>query len=380
VGAALGWIVCGWLGAYCISIETPSEFVLIDGGTAQSFSNWKSLVVNKERIDSLFVTHIDNDHVNGVLKLLQHDDCPRIDQLYFNGAAQLFGQLDHTEEPDRISDIKLQALTEESSTVENRGQIGYSEGTSLSYLLTSKNINCNAVVGGTALYREKCPCFKVGSMKFSVIGPEQSVLQRLKDCWKDKLNERKIKPKVISKAYYEAFEQYAKNLRDLAPTNSTPIASTQELSIQSLANVDFEDDNSTTNMSSLSFLIEANDKRLLYLSDCHANAVISWLDHLNMREIIVDAVKISHHGSKNNTSLELLKRIVCNKYLISTNGKSHGHPDLEVLARIADVNKDSGAEIVLNYELDHIPDWFTTELEISYPNITLSMNSSEVYL
>ncbi|WP_219812006.1 hypothetical protein, partial [Vibrio jasicida] len=68
------------------------------------------------------------------------------------------------------------------------------------------------------------------------------------------------------------------------------------------------------------------------------------------------------------------------KYLISTNGNSHGHPDLEVLARIAVVNKDSGAEIFMNYEVDHIPDWFTNELKESYPNIKLSMDSCEVDL
>ncbi|MFA0145336.1 MBL fold metallo-hydrolase [Vibrio lentus] len=363
----------------CISIETQSEFVLIDGGTAQSFSNWKSHVIGQDKIDSLIVTHIDNDHVNGIIKLVQHDDCPDIEQFYFNGAEQLFGQLNFTDEQDRMSDTKLRALSEELSTAGNRDQIGYSEGTSLSYLLASKNIDCNAVVGGEALFREKCESFTVGSMKFSVIGPEKSVLQDLKDCWKDKLNERRVKPKIISKAYYEAFEQYAKTLQDIAPIAS-PIASTYETSVESLSNVDFDDDQSPTNKSSLSFLIESDGKRLLYLSDCHADSVISWLDHRGLEKVEVDAVKVSHHGSKNNTSLELLKRIVCNKYLISTNGNSHGHPDLEVLARIAVVNKDSGAEIFLNYEVDHIPDWFTRELERSYPNIMLSMNSGEVDL
>ena len=363
----------------CISIETQSEFVLIDGGTAQSFSNWKASVIGKDKIDSLIVTHIDNDHVNGIIKLLLHDDCPNIDQFYFNGAEQLFGQLGDTDKQDRKSDTKLQALSIEGSTAGNREPIGYSEGSSLSYLLAKKNFDCNAIVDGKSLYREKCQSFYVGSIKFSVIGPDKAALQDLKSDWEDKLNERRIKPKIISKAYYEAFEQYTKNLQGTVK-NIVPITSSEETCIESLSNVNFEDDNSLPNKSSLSFLIESNGKRLLYLSDCDAKMVTSWLDHLDLKNIKVDAVKISHHGSKNNTSLELLKRIVCNKYLISTNGKSHGHPDLEALARIAVINKSSGAEIFLNYEVDHIPDWFMADLENSYPNITLSMNSCEVVL
>lgn len=363
----------------CISIETQSELVLIDGGTAQSFSSWSSHVIGKDKIDSLIVTHIDNDHVNGIIKLLQHDDCPDIGLFLFNGPEQLFGLLNDKEARDRISDTKLRALSEESSTAGNRDQVSYSEGTSLSYLLSSKDIKCNAVVCGEALYREKCQSFNVGSVKFSVIGPEQSVLEDLKDCWEDKLIERRIRPRIISKAYYEAFEQYVKTLQGIVQ-NITPIASSEATTIESLANVAFEDDHSPTNKSSLSFLIESNSKRLLYLSDCHAGAVISWLNHIDVEKIEVDAVKISHHGSQNNTSLDLLNRIVCNKYLISTNGNSHGHPDLETLARIAVVNRDSGAEIFLNYEVEHIPDWFMKELETSYPNITLSMNSCEVDL
>ena len=363
----------------CISIETQSEFVLIDGGTAQSFSNWKASVIGKDKIDSLIVTHIDNDHVNGIIKLLLHDDCPNIEQFYFNGAEQLFGQLGNTDKGDRRSEAKLQALSVESSTVGNKEEIGCSEGSSLSYLLAKKNLNCNAIVHGKALYREICKSFYVGTIKFSVIGPAQAALQDLKSEWEDKLNERRIKPKIISKSYYEAFEKYTKNLQGTVK-NIVPITSSEEACIESLSNVNFEDDNSLPNKSSLTFLIESNGKRLLYLSDCDTKMVTSWLDHLSLQTIKVDAVKISHHGSKNNTSLELLKRIDCNKYLISTNGKSHGHPDLEALARIAVVNKKSGAKIFLNYEVDHIPNWFIAELRTCYPNITLCMNSCEVDL
>ncbi|EAN3867528.1 hypothetical protein EGC15_23940, partial [Salmonella enterica] len=65
---------------------------------------------------------------------------------------------------------------------------------------------------------------------------------------------------------------------------------------------------------------------------------------------------------------------------ISTNGNSHNHPDIETIARIALVNNESETEILLNYELEKIPDWFIKELSENYPSMTLIMNSCEVEL
>lgn len=364
----------------CVSIETQSEFVLIDGGTAQSFDGWKEQIVGHvSKIDSVIVTHIDNDHVNGVIKLLTHPDCPSVDRIYFNGAEQLLGQLSTDSEVDRRTDVKLQAISEESSEVGDKDPIGYSEGTSLSYVISDKGYPCNDVVSGEALYREKCACFDIGSLKFNIIGPDLSALSELKKVWENKLEERNIRPRIISKSYYDAFEHYASSVQEQTSDNYQ-ISSTEQRSIEALANAAFDDDDSPTNKSSFSFLVEFEEKKILYLGDCHAQIVMSWLDEQHLDSIKVDAVKISHHGSQNNTSLDLLRRIECDKYLISTNGKSHGHPDLETLARIAIVNAQHQADIHLNYDLDIIPEWFTSNLNDNYPTINVLLNSCEVEL
>ncbi|WP_067215600.1 ComEC/Rec2 family competence protein [Marinomonas gallaica] len=361
----------------CVSIETLSEFVLIDGGTAQSFDGWKEQIVGHvSKIDSVIVTHIDNDHVNGVIKLLTHPDCPSVDRIYFNGAEQLFGHIS-TEESDARTDVKLQALSEESSEVGDKDPIGYSEGTSLSYVIFDKGYTCNDVVGGEALYREKCAQFEIGSLKFNVIGPDLSALSGLKKVWEEKLEERNIRPKILSKSYYDAFEQFTSSVQEKSSYNYQ-ISSTEQTSIEALANATFDDDSSPTNKSSFSFLVECEDKKILYLGDCHAQIVMSWLDEQQLDSIKVDAVKISHHGSQNNTSLDLLRRIECDRYLISTNGKSHGHPDLETLARIAIVNTQTQTEIHLNYDVETIPEWFVSDLHENYPMIKLLLNSCEV--
>ncbi|EOI7869433.1 MBL fold metallo-hydrolase [Yersinia enterocolitica] len=364
----------------CVSVETESEFILIDGGTAQSFDAWKSQIIGKkDKIDSIIVTHIDNDHINGIIKLLTHSDCPSVKQVYFNGAEQLFGQLAGDVKEDRRVKLKLEALSAECSAISNKESIGYSEGTSLSYVLSSAKIKCNAIVSGNALYREICESFEIGSLKFTLISPEKSSLDTLKQIWGNKLEQHNIKPRIINKHFYDAFEQYTGNVK-ASIQNNHPISSERMSSIAALANSPFVDDDSPTNISSFAFLIEKDDKKILYLGDCNSEVVTSWLDQNKIKKMKVDVVKVSHHGSKNNTSLVLLERINCSKYLISTNGHSHSHPDIETIARIAFVNSESGTEILLNYELETIPRWFVTELSEKYPLIKLIMNSCEVEL
>ncbi|MFI8394479.1 ComEC/Rec2 family competence protein [Pseudomonas sp. NPDC078863] len=363
----------------CISITTESEFILIDGGTAQSFEDWKEHIIDKTKvINTLIVTHIDNDHVNGIIKLLQHEKCPEILNILFNGAEQFFGKPHEDRATSYLTDRKLQALACELTTPEENIRIGYSEGTSLSYTINTRGLKCNEVVSGEAIYREKLPQFNIGLIKFTIIGPQKSSLDALIESWKDQLNSKLIKPKIINKTYYEAFDLYASSLTP-SPTDY-PISNITSRTIKSLASEPFVEDTSPTNMSSLSLLIEDGDKRILCLGDCYPSTVISWLDDNNIQKLKVDAVKVSHHGSRSSTSMELLDRLDCSIYMISTNGKSHGHPNLETLARIAETNKSKTTRIITNYRLENIPQWFFKEIQDKYSNVTIEINDREIEL
>lgn len=364
----------------CISIQTENNFVLIDGGTAQSFYTWKESIVGQfEKIDLLIITHIDNDHTNGIIKLIEAEGCPEIKQVYFNGVEQLFKHFDDTNRSDRRIDTKLNALASECTVASDKEDIGYSEGTSLSYILNRHSLKCNEINSGQSISVENTQKFETGTLSFNIIGPDLATLSELKKNWQYKLNERNIRTKIINKYFANSFEAYIQNFEN-STAHTNLISSSKVNSIESLANEPFVPDSSLTNKSSFSFLIEHNNKRVLYLGDCHAETVISWLNNNQIDKIKVDAVKISHHGSRNNTSLELLERIDCQRYLVSTNGKSHGHPHLETLARIAVINKDAKTNIYFNYDLKNIPTWFTDELHENYKNINLCMNAYEVEL
>lgn len=363
----------------CISIATASDFILIDGGTAQSFDEWRVQVIDKTKtISALIVTHIDNDHVNGIIKLLQHDKCPEIKSILFNGAEQFFGKPHEDSGTSYSTDRKLQALACELTVPMENIRIGYSEGTSLSYLINTRKLKCNEIVSGEALHREILPHFNIGQIKFTTIGPEKSSLDALIATWKEQLNSKLIKPKIINKIYYDTFDLYASTLNP--PPINYPISNITSRTIESLASEPFVEDTSQTNMSSLCFLIEHGDKRILYLGDCYPSTVISWLDTSKIQKLKVDAVKISHHGSKSSTSMELLDRLDSPIYMISTNGKSHGHPNLETLARIAESNKSKATRIITNYQIDNIPQWFAKELKDEYSKVTIEIDDCEIEL
>ncbi|NNG81330.1 MBL fold metallo-hydrolase [Acinetobacter sp. ANC 5378] len=363
----------------CISIQVKDHFILIDGGTADSFDDWKTQVIGViKKIDTLIITHIDNDHVNGIIKLLQHPQCPEIGEIYFNGVEQLLESNICVDSEDKL-DRRLEALKAELSTINQNIQIGYSEGTSLSYLIKSKNINCNPIVAGEAIFREKVAEFYSKDIKFNLIGPTSEDLNELRKKWKDKLRQKNIKARIISKKYAKAFETYLSSLEQGNHLNKQ-ISSTTFNTIDALASSQFVTDPSLPNKSSLSFLIEYDEKKILCLGDCHVETVESWLDSIGVDVINVDLVKISHHGSKNNTSLSLLNRINCQNYYISTNGNIHNHPDLETLAKITKVNKSKETFIYLNYEIKNIPAWFLEEINNSYSNIKIMMGVEEIDL
>ena len=75
----------------------------------------------------------------------------------------------------------------------------------------------------------------------------------------------------------------------------------------------------------------------------------------------LDLFKVSHHGSQNNLSLELLELIDCSRYVISTNGSRHHHPDPEAIARILVAGGDE-PELLFNYYEDEQSRWDDDDL------------------
>ena len=77
--------------------------------------------------------------------------------------------------------------------------------------------------------------------------------------------------------------------------------------------------------------------------------VLSYISKQNEdKKMPFELVKVSHHGSKFDTSSNLFNYITSKRYLILTNGNGYDHPDLESIAKII-LKQDDKKEILFNY-------------------------------
>lgn len=93
--------------------------------------------------------------------------------------------------------------------------------------------------------------------------------------------------------------------------------------------------------------------RCLLAADAFPEVIARSLD----LSVEIAVFKLSHHGSQANTSVSLLNAIRCKKFLISTDGSIHHHPDQALIARI--LEHVPNPEFIFNYENSHTSRWRT---------------------
>lgn len=109
------------------------------------------------------------------------------------------------------------------------------------------------------------------------------------------------------------------------------------LDVKDMSRLPLGVDHSPPNGSSIAFVLEHYGRQLLLLGDAHASDYEASYASSRQAHPTVgppDVVKVSHHGSRNNTTARLATFGAPN-YLVSTNGEHFGHPDDAALARLA---------------------------------------------
>jgi hypothetical protein len=79
----------------------------------------------------------------------------------------------------------------------------------------------------------------------------------------------------------------------------------------------------------------------------------------------LDALKVSHHGSRGNTDNRLIEMLDCDRFLISCDGSVHRLPDNEAIGRII---KHGGASpgVFFNYRCKRTKMWDDDRLRTKY--------------
>lgn len=302
--------------------EGDVKNILVDGGTGrESYRHLKStfqeLKLNSQYIDLLIVTHCDDDHIKGIIDIFEDSSIDKeiIKKVWFNSGSLISEKLEEaTAESGR--DIPI--------IINNSKEKSVRQGITLEQEL--KRLKCweeNLIM---SLFEDY-----IGEAKITVLSPNFIGLKKLNKAWE-----------------YEKAKE--KNMSSINTDYSIPM--------EELLKNKFQEDKRVPNGSSIAFILEYNDKKIMMLGDSHPSVVEASLKELGyscIQKLKVNVLKVSHHGSKSNTSESLFNCIDCEDFVISTNGKSHGLPNKESLARIVSTrSKDQCTKFYFNYDLKNI--------------------------
>ena len=332
----------------------PSHYFLIDGGYVDTYKDYllpklKEISENGGAIDVIVVTHIDADHISGIIKLLEEEALPiSIGEIWYNGYRHIQSVVKVSANGEHFvhDNICKAVQLAESKKISAR------QGCTLSTLIARKGIPWNVPLSGATI--KGLYSFSFGKATIHILSPNSDDISNVESFWKKKL----IIDGLLSKAHSEEFwdDAFEYSLSKDKPGfhyHERNVSKSYDL-IKMMEEI-YEPDDSATNGSSIAFVLEVDEKRVLFLGDAHAETIVDSLMELYGKEnapFWFDAVKLSHHGSYNNNSPELLKLIRCNNWLISTNGDKYNHPDFPTLAHIIANGNNHEPRLYFNYNIE----------------------------
>lgn len=274
--------------------------ILIDGGVepGQIYVNTikkeiKSIVDRKETIDLWIISHIDDDHIGGILNFLNDKELiPKVNlsntEFWFNYSNWDYETAIATNRKSTLSvpqGIRLRNFLRSSSKL---------------YEVITANPNPKDIHGA----------------KVTLISPNKAKFEKLVDKWKKE--ETKIRQKTNFKLINALQNDYSTRIEDF------------DLS-------EFKEDDSEENGSSIAFILEYNSKKIMFLADSHPSVIaesLSSLGYSKSNKLMLDYMQIAHHGSKFNNSDKPLEMIECSNFIISGDAvNKHRLPNKETLAR-----------------------------------------------
>lgn len=342
----------------CFFISHQDYHLLIDTGYEETYTNFllprfSALKASGKKLSRLIITHIDEDHIHGAIPFLENNGTKDesnvipIEQVWHNS----YRHLHRNEEKAEISDEgqqQLARLQTAGSSVDSN--VSARQGSSLAALLLRGEYQWNTdFEGGPAM----APCIpiKIGEgITITLLSPTKEKLEKLERFWKRELKKIGFRDRFgPNDLFDDAYEFLLLKEKDSNPKLlDTPVSSSEE-SFETLFNTTTKEDGRASNGSSIAFVLEIGDKKLLFLGDAHPSMILTSLKSIyGEGPVQFDFIKISHHGSYYNSNLELLNFIDAPKYCISTNGIGH-HPNRETLCWIVGRASTYTRTIYFNY-------------------------------
>jgi len=299
------------------------HFMLIDGGppgvyTAHLKPALLALAGQGAALDAIMLTHVDEDHVAGLVDLA-YDLVDAKDKkikpfiparaLWYNTFRQALGLPDFA-----YSQFQDFLATPAPDGSINPVAFSITQGELLLAAARDLEVPVNPGFDQGLVQLAKTPRpQQVDGVNLWVLGPRPQNLEKLKKDWLKWYEQRKKKPSFGSGA------QRSANAIDRA----------------------------VANRSSIILLAESGGRRILLTGDAHGDDILFALKQAGLTDangrLHLDVFKVQHHGSLRNASPEFFQKITADTYVISANKHvNDGNPDLDTLNWILDAPRPTG--------------------------------------
>ena len=284
--------------------------ILIDGGSEKGELYTTSLrvrineIINiqKEIIDLWIITHIDDDHIGGVLRLLKDEELLLQSDLsrttfWFNYSIWDYDTGIRT---DNLKNVK-QGITLREYLIKNSNVIDH---------ITNS-------MGTIDLW----------GAKITILSPDAKRYKELLGVWLTE--EIKLREREISALKKGRKNDYERKIEDFDISKEVK-------------------DDSEENGSSIAFVLEFHGESILLSADSHPWVLESSLERIwGGEKVSLKYMQIPHHGSRYNLSNSLLNLVDCHEYIISADAYNRSNlPNKESLVKVLHANSDKN--IVFN--------------------------------
>jgi len=325
---------------------------LIDGGPSTVYEKHLKphlIEIRKSRgleadaplpVDVLMISHIDDDHIQGILKLTKElvnaqdalQSLPfKIGAVWHNTFDDIIGNATKSLTATVTAAFGAASLSGDAGEVDgldpDAARVLASLGQGLRLRDDTKKLKLRLnpqFDDKLVVANAKGPKINMGKgLSFTVVGP--------------------MNPEVVAlrKTYERFFKEAAAKRK------------------QATAVLAAFTDTSVPNLSSLVVLAEAGKKCVLLTGDARGDKVLEGLELVGRltkdkkSRIHVNVLKCPHHGSNRNVDPIFFRRIIADHYIFSGNGE-HGNPERETLEMLLDERGDEDYTVHLTYPVDEI--------------------------
>jgi Metallo-beta-lactamase superfamily len=284
-------------------------------------------------LELVVVTHIDADHITGILELLEDAEVD-LDpgDFWFNGWDQLPTDL-----------------------------LGAKQGEDLSASILRRGLPWNEAFGGAGVAVPgdgPLPAVTLpGGLTLTLLSPGRRQLAELRPFWEEEVR----KAGLVAGYGVEA------------PEAAPDVLGEARLDPEELSVEEFQEDDSAANGASIAMVAEFDGRSALLTGDAHAGVLVDGLKRFcaerHTPAVRVDAFKVPHHGSKYNLSGELLELLDCDRFLFSSNGRVFHHPDAVAVSRVVVGVDDCSLEF--NYRSEFSERWDSSRLRRRFSYATV---------